>query len=100
MSDIVGQLPSAPTASELVVFVPLALALVLWTLLAGGWVPGADVDAGSALHTVYLQATTMTFLGIVAWAWSSRRKADFDEAARLPFDSEDSDFAQAGRAPK
>ena len=27
----------------------------------------------------------LTFLGIVAWAWSSRRKTDFDEAARLPF---------------
>ena len=25
------------------------------------------------------------FIGIWAWAWSSRRKAAFDEAARLPF---------------
>ena len=25
------------------------------------------------------------FLGIWAWTWSSRRKAAFDEAARLPF---------------
>jgi cytochrome c oxidase cbb3-type subunit 4 len=25
------------------------------------------------------------FLGIWAWAWSKRRRADFDEAARLPF---------------
>jgi magnesium-transporting ATPase (P-type) len=34
-------------------------------LLAGGWTPSADVDHGP-LHAVYLQATTMCFLGIVA----------------------------------
>ena len=28
------------------------------------------------------------FLGIVAWAWSKRRKGDFDEAAHLPFRDE------------
>lgn len=27
----------------------------------------------------------IAFLGLIAWAWSKRRKADFDEAARLPF---------------
>ena len=30
----------------------------------------------------------VTFLGIVVWAFSSKRKAAFDEAARLPFDDE------------
>jgi calcium-translocating P-type ATPase len=35
-------------------------------LLAGGWTLGADVGGSSPLHQVYLQATTMTFLGIVA----------------------------------
>jgi magnesium-transporting ATPase (P-type) len=38
----------------------------LWVLHAGGWALGADVGSGSALHHTYLQATTMTFLGIVA----------------------------------
>jgi cytochrome c oxidase cbb3-type subunit 4 len=28
----------------------------------------------------------LVFLGIVAWAWSSRRRAGFDAAARLPFE--------------
>ena len=37
-----------------------------WVLLAGGWSPGADVGDGSPLHAAYLQATTMTFMGIVA----------------------------------
>jgi magnesium-transporting ATPase (P-type) len=34
-------------------------------LVVGGWTSGADVSTGG-LHTVYLQATTMCFLGIVA----------------------------------
>jgi magnesium-transporting ATPase (P-type) len=44
----------------------LVLAGYFWVLEAGGWVPGADVGVGSRLHHTYLQATTMTFLGIVA----------------------------------
>jgi cytochrome c oxidase cbb3-type subunit IV len=28
----------------------------------------------------------LTFLGGVAWAWSGRRKQEFDEAARLPLE--------------
>jgi cytochrome c oxidase cbb3-type subunit 4 len=27
----------------------------------------------------------LVFLGIVVWTWSSRRRAAFDAAARLPF---------------
>ena len=30
----------------------------------------------------------ITFLGIVLWAYSGKRKTAFDEAARLPFDDE------------
>ncbi len=29
------------------------------------------------------------FVGIVLWAWSGRRKKDFDAAANLPFEEED-----------
>ena len=29
--------------------------------------------------------TFLSFLGIVAWAYSARRKAPFDEAANAPF---------------
>lgn len=29
------------------------------------------------------------FLGVVAWAYSRRRKDDFDEASRLPFADEE-----------
>ena len=34
--------------------------------LRAGWTPGDPVGPGSPLHHAYLQATTMTFLGIVA----------------------------------
>jgi magnesium-transporting ATPase (P-type) len=37
-----------------------------FVLLRGGWHPGDAVDAGTPLHDAYLQATTMTFAGIVA----------------------------------
>jgi magnesium-transporting ATPase (P-type) len=37
-----------------------------FVLTRAGWHLGAAVGAGSALHNTYQQATTMTFLGIVA----------------------------------
>lgn len=48
----------------------LSAALVMsgyfFVLTRAGWHQGAEVGAGSPLHHAYLQATTMTFLGIVA----------------------------------
>ena len=31
----------------------------------------------------------IAFLGLVAWAYSSRRKREFDQAAQLPFADDD-----------
>lgn len=31
----------------------------------------------------------LAFLGGVGWAWSSRRKAEFDQAAQLPLEDDD-----------
>jgi len=47
-----------------------------------------DINSIRAAITV---AALITFLGIVAWAWSSRRRADFEAAARLPLDEGDTD---------
>jgi cytochrome c oxidase cbb3-type subunit 4 len=33
-------------------------------------------------------ACFLLFLGIVGWAYASRNRGRFDEAARLPFDAE------------
>jgi magnesium-transporting ATPase (P-type) len=44
----------------------LVMGAYFLTLHVGGWYPGAPTDPGSPLHHVWQQATTMTFLGIVA----------------------------------
>ena len=33
-------------------------------------------------------ALMIAFVGMVVWAWSSRRKKDFEEAARLPLEDD------------
>ena len=42
------------------------------------------------LQSIWSIVILVTFLGIVAWAYSSKRKSAFDEAARLPFDDKPS----------
>ncbi len=42
-------------------------------------------DARSAITLLCM----LTFVGIIVWAWSARRKNDFDEAAMLPFADDD-----------
>jgi len=44
----------------------LVMAGFLYVLVSAGWAPGDPTGAGAPLHEAYLQATTMTFLGIVA----------------------------------
>ena len=46
------------------------------------------MDAGLA-HGVWTAILLVTFAAIVAWAWSGRRKRDFDEAARLPLEKDE-----------
>jgi cytochrome c oxidase cbb3-type subunit 4 len=38
----------------------------------------------------------LVFLGIVAWAWSARRKSDFDAAARLPLEEDEQEAGTGG----
>ena len=40
------------------------------------------------LRSIVTVISLLTFLGIVAWAWSRRNKDRFEEAARLPFQDE------------
>ena len=37
------------------------------------------------IRSVVTVVSLLTFVGIVAWAWSRNNRARFDEAARLPF---------------
>ncbi|MFO1352402.1 MAG: cbb3-type cytochrome c oxidase subunit 3 [Gammaproteobacteria bacterium] len=39
-------------------------------------------------HSLYTVVLFIVFISIVIWAYSRKRKRDFDEAARLPFSDE------------
>lgn len=43
------------------------------------------------LHVALTVVSFLIFIGIVIWAFSRRRKRDFDEAANLPFRGHDFD---------
>jgi calcium-translocating P-type ATPase len=59
----------------------LVLGGFFWVLWQAGWTSGADVSAGSSLHDDYLQATTMTFAGIVACQIGTAFAARTDHAS-------------------
>lgn len=40
------------------------------------------------LRSIITVACFLLFVGIVCWAWSGKRKADFDAAAQLPLEDE------------
>lgn len=44
-----------------------------------------DINDLRSLATVI---SLLTFVGIVAWAWSKRNQSRFDEAAQLPFNED------------
>jgi cytochrome c oxidase cbb3-type subunit 4 len=41
-----------------------------------------------AFNSILTIVLFLVFIGIVIWAWSSKRKKQFDEAARLPLDDD------------
>ena len=41
----------------------------------------------------------LAFIGVVFWAYSRRRKQDFDEMANLPFNEYPSDKDQGSKTP-
>ena len=45
------------------------------------------IDSGTA-SGVMTAILIVVFIGIIAWAYSGRRRRDFDEAARLPLDDD------------
>lgn len=44
-----------------------------------------DINTLRSLATV---VSFVVFIGIVLWAWSKRRAADFSDAAKLPFEQD------------
>jgi len=41
------------------------------------------------IHSVWTVMMFALFIGIIVWAWSAKRKKQFDEAARLPLEDDD-----------
>ena len=49
------------------------------------------------IQVVWTVVVAVLFVGIVIWAWSSKRKQDFDEAANMPFDEDDRPAANTSK---
>ncbi len=52
------------------------------------------------LRSLFTVLMFITFIGIVIWAWSSKRKQAFDEAANLPFADDEQADASGRRKDK
>jgi magnesium-transporting ATPase (P-type) len=64
-----------------VISAALAMAGFFWVLHRAGWHPGDATGEGHPLHHAYLQATTMTFLGMVAGQIGTAFAARTDRAS-------------------
>jgi calcium-translocating P-type ATPase len=64
-----------------VISAALAMAGFFWVLNRAGWHPGDPTGEGHPLHHAYLQATTMTFLGMVAGQIGTAFAARTDRAS-------------------
>ena len=46
---------------------------------------------------IFTLVMLILFVALCFWAWSSKRKADFDEAAQLPFRDDENDAGGNGQ---
>ena len=49
------------------------------------------------IQSVWTIVVMVVFIGIVIWAWSGKRKQEFDEAANIPFDEDDKPTATTSK---
>lgn len=47
------------------------------------------MDMLNGLRAIVTVVAFVTFLAIILWAWSSRRKDTFSQAARIPMEDDD-----------
>jgi len=50
----------------------------------------------NTLRGIFTALALAAFVGVCIWAWSSKRKRSFDEAANLPFADENIDQHSKG----
>ncbi|MCK5382733.1 MAG: cbb3-type cytochrome c oxidase subunit 3 [Gammaproteobacteria bacterium] len=51
----------------------------------------------SLIQSVWTLVVLVLFVGIVIWAWSSKRKQEFDEAANIPFHEDDTSVEKTSK---
>ena len=56
------------------------------------------MDIGTVRGLITL-ALFVAFIALVIWAWSKRRKADFDELARMPLEDDPPRKDQGSKTP-
>ena len=56
------------------------------------------MDIGTVRGLVTL-VVMLAFIGLVAWAYSKRRKADFDEMAQMPLQDDPPGKEQGSKTP-
>jgi len=44
----------------------------------------------AVFHSWWTVLLVVIFIGIIAWAWSGRRRQSFDEAAKMPLEDDTS----------
>jgi len=49
------------------------------------------------MQSIWTVVVLVLFVGIVIWAWSGKRKKEFDEAANIPFDEDDKPAANISK---
>mgnify|MGYP003574170778 CR=1 FL=1 len=49
------------------------------------------------MQSIWTVVVLVVFVGIVLWAWSGKRKQDFDEAANIPFREDDTPIEQTSK---
>ena len=42
----------------------------------------------TTFHSIWTALSLVLFIALIFWAWSKRRKSEFDQAARLPLDDD------------
>ncbi len=71
--------------------VSLCVATIAIWLVIVGLVMLAEGLTGSVAEILLAVGLFVLFIAIIFWAWSSKRKGEFDEAARLPLDDDQLD---------
>jgi cytochrome c oxidase cbb3-type subunit 4 len=56
------------------------------------------MDSGT-VRGLFTLAMLVAFLALVVWAWSKRRKADFDQLARMPLEDDPPAKDQGSKTP-